>query len=896
MTVYRDRIGVPHIRAASHAGLAFMQGHNVAMDRAWQIEIERHRAEGTTAALLGADGIGWDRFARQARIADTAQRCFEALSEETRTWLKLYVEGVNSGLVEGVQRAEAQFAHVPGQRVGEWQPWTPLAIWLSTHILFAAFPTKLWREEVAQRLGDAALELFAIEGPSLSGSNGWMVDASRSATGHAILAGDPHRFLEDPGVYQQVRLECPSYDVVGFAIPGVPGVAHFGHAGNVAWAITNAMADYQDLYREELRRSADGARIEARGPEGWEPVEHHRETIAVAGGEAIEIDVLETARGPIIVGGVDQAFTLSLRHPPRVRRELGFDAMAALLHAKNVGDVDRALDGWVEPVNVVQAADTDGGLLHRVAGKVPVRDDANRLRIVPAWDSKHAWRGWHDMPRADIPDREPNGERNGVKGFAPIDGISVMANQRGISSALGVEFSPPYRANRIAQLLRAKKTWAPADMAAIHMDIQLDAAAPLLAIVERLDDLSPAATRLRDQLLTWDRRMAANSVDAGAFASVRSAIVLRIAADPRLAELAAVVRDPRYPELLTPWLALKPRIAFALERLLEAQPHLPLDARAIVRGALEDVAAGSAPAAWGERHLLAPWRALPDDEAPGPGLAGDHDCVLSTFSLPGITDLCARGPAARFVWDLAQRDHSAWIVPFGASGVAGDPHARDQLASWRSGELSPVVTDWNALTREVPKRSLAPLFERTYPGFGLLQVIPLLPFEDLDRIYAWVKEERAHFWGMTEYTRAEVLEVYEYLDLVSTRQPYWMCRNGEPAVLFQSYDPRVEIGDFYEGRDGDMGGHLLAGPPLEKEHNFTAVMIGAMIDFGFDYMGVKRIVGEPDARNTLALKRFAKSGFENGALVQLPHKPAQLMYMTPETRPPSLSGLPHGTR
>ena len=36
-------------------------------------------------------------------------------------------------------------------------------------------------------------------------------------------------------------------DVAGFAFAGVPGVQHFAHAGEVAWAITNAMADYQDV-------------------------------------------------------------------------------------------------------------------------------------------------------------------------------------------------------------------------------------------------------------------------------------------------------------------------------------------------------------------------------------------------------------------------------------------------------------------------------------------------------------------------------------------------------------------------------------------------------------------------------------------------------------------------
>ncbi|MGK5643610.1 penicillin acylase family protein, partial [Streptomyces sp. URMC 126] len=77
-----------------------------------------------------------------------------------------------------------------------------------------------------------------------------------------------------------IRLACPEFDVVGLAVPGVPGIAHFGHTGRVAWAITNAMADYQDLYRERLRRTGpDGERVEALGPDGWRPAERHVETI-----------------------------------------------------------------------------------------------------------------------------------------------------------------------------------------------------------------------------------------------------------------------------------------------------------------------------------------------------------------------------------------------------------------------------------------------------------------------------------------------------------------------------------------------------------------------------------------------------------------------------------------
>ncbi|MDH6128498.1 penicillin acylase family protein [Kitasatospora sp. GP82] len=697
--VYRDSWGIPHLRADSAAELAFAQGRNAATDRAWQIEVERHRAQGTSAAFLGAEALGWDRFARQSRLEDTARRCFDRLDADTAAWVRSYVAGVNAGLGEQA-RQEPEFV-TTGLVPGTWQPWTPLAIWLSHHILFAGFPAKLWREKVAERLGAELIGLFATDGPGTSGSNGWLVGGERTATGAALIAGDPHRFIEDPGIYQQIHLACPEFDVVGLAVPGVPGIAHFGHTGTVAWAITNAMADYQDLYRERLRRR--GEEVEALGPDGWQPATVHLETIEVAGGEPVEIEVVETERGPVVIGGADggadggavgEGEAISLRYPPRVRGDLGFAALPALLRARTVADVDLALDHWAEPVNVVQAADTDGGLLHRVAGAVPLRDRQNGLRVVPAWKAEHEWRGWHGpMPRETV------------------DGLAVMANQRGLAEPLGIEFAPPHRAERIRHLLDAptagaartaeagQTAWTAADMATVHTDTHLASAGPLLDLLAGLDGLGPDAVALRDRLLRWDRRMDADSTDAASYSAVRAEVVLRMAADPVLARLA---EPARYPELFLPWLALVPRVAYALETLLTTELLPGLDRAGLVRAAVEAVAAlGEPPVPWGELHRLAPWQAAPDP-APEvwPGLSGDHDCVLSTSSVPGITDRSARGPAARYVWDLARREDSLWVVPFGASGTPGHAHHRDQLPLWLQGELVPVITDWNHLTEE----------------------------------------------------------------------------------------------------------------------------------------------------------------------------------------------------
>ncbi|MEU7471200.1 penicillin acylase family protein [Streptomyces sp. NPDC044984] len=795
--IFRDPWGIPHLRAESANGLAYAQGRVTALDRAWQLEVERHRAQGTSASFLGPEALPWDRFARRARLADTARRCWTALRRtdpETAEWVRAYVSGVNDGLASAggpgsglsadggspvsgtgsapaesvapaapagdagsgppaagsgpradapggrpavsaagappadhtdgspagqagggdqVSGAAPEFARA-GLRPGRWEPWTPLAVWLSTHILFAGFPAKLWRAHITAHLGADAVGLFASDGPGTAGSNGWLVTGDRTVTGHAVIAGDPHRFIEDPGVYQQIRLSCPEFDVVGLAVPGVPGIAHFGHTGTVAWAITNAMADYQDLYRERLRRT--GAGVEALGPDGtWQRAVRHTETVEVAGEEPVEVEIVETDRGPVVIGGPEglddgvpepgePPLAVALRYPPRVTGDLGFGALLPLLRARRAADVDRAVDRWAEPVNVVMAADTEGGTLHRVAGRVPVRSEANRTRLVPAWEPGHEWRGWHESPRAGL-----------------TDGVAVMANQRGPATPLGVEFAPPHRADRITALLGRQTRWSAADMSAIHMDTHLASAAPLLELLATLDGpaesglaesgpeksgpeesgpaaLSAPAAALRDRLLRWDRRMDADSADAAVFAAVRSAVVRRLAAQPAFATAAT---PPPYPEVFRPWLALVPRVGHALEHLLSAGELFGIDRPAVVRAALEEVAARPPAGTWGDTHRLAPWRALPPTTPyEEPGLSGDHDCVLCTSPVPGLTDLAARGPAARYVWDLADRENSRWVVPLGASGVPGSPHHRDQQPLWLAGDLAPVLTDWAQLMKE----------------------------------------------------------------------------------------------------------------------------------------------------------------------------------------------------
>jgi penicillin amidase len=705
---FRDPWGIPHLRAGSATELAFLQGGNAAADRSWQIEVERWRSEGRTAEHLGLDGVVWDRFARQARIDDTARRCFHNLDPATQQWCGAYVDGVNNALEAG--RRDAREFQDTATAPARWEPWTPLGVFLVHHILFSTFPNKLWRDHVARTLGAEAVELFSIEAPVWAGSNAWAATGGLTGSGVPLIAGDPHRLLELPGVYQQVRLACPEFDAVGLAFPGVPGLPHFGHAGTAAWAVTNAMADYQDLYREQLRR--DGAALQALGPDGWEPVvADHQEEILVRGAATETVHVVETARGPVISGGRPvisggppvisggpDGGALSLRAPSRAGGRLGFEALLPLLRSQSAADIEAALQAWVEPVNCVLAADAGGDVRQLVAGKVPVRNPENRVRPVPAESPQHRWTGtWVELPASRV------------------DALAVNANDResGGGSLTGLEFASAHRAHRIRQLLEdAGDNLDVEDMQRIHMDCRLGswpALRNLLAGPGGKDGipLSAPAAVLRDRLLAWDGSMHAASTDAAAFAAWRSALVVELAGDPLLAPLAA---PAGHSGLFAPWLNPVSRVGFALETIIAKGAGHGIDVAAAAGRALEAAAASPSSAAWGESHAVLPLHALSDfpgagaaaPAVPATALSGDTSCVLCTESLPGVTDASFRGPVARYVWDLSDRSKSRWIVPFGASGQTDDPNFLSQLPLWADGELLPVITDWDQLTKETP--------------------------------------------------------------------------------------------------------------------------------------------------------------------------------------------------
>src|SRR5690349_10624314 len=74
VTVVRDKLGVPHIRAATIEDLLFAQGFVTAQDRLWQMDTSRRYAAGELAEVLGPTLLKHDRQQRYLQIRQACER------------------------------------------------------------------------------------------------------------------------------------------------------------------------------------------------------------------------------------------------------------------------------------------------------------------------------------------------------------------------------------------------------------------------------------------------------------------------------------------------------------------------------------------------------------------------------------------------------------------------------------------------------------------------------------------------------------------------------------------------------------------------------------------------------------------------------------------------------
>ena len=90
-------------------------------------------------------------------------------------------------------------------------------------------------------------ESKALEDPYSIGSNNWVLDGSKTASGGTLMANDPHRTVATPSLRYMTHLVAPGWNVIGGGEPEIPGIS-IGHNEYGAWGLTVFRTDGEDLY------------------------------------------------------------------------------------------------------------------------------------------------------------------------------------------------------------------------------------------------------------------------------------------------------------------------------------------------------------------------------------------------------------------------------------------------------------------------------------------------------------------------------------------------------------------------------------------------------------------------------------------------------------------------
>ncbi len=532
--IARTDRGVPNIFAENERDAYFALGLVHAQDRLWQMEAFRRAGQGRLSEFAGSATLGVDRFMRVIGLSRGLGESFAALPEAVRKSIEAYVAGINHG-VATLKALPPEFALLGV----EPDPWTEedvilvarlLSVRLSANLrsekLFSAMAIRLgpgrmgsllerWPADQERVLLDLAARRTAstpvgeLKSPWLpmteTASNAWVVGGARSATGAPLLANDPHLGLEAPILWYLARLVIGDRDLAGATIPGLP-FHILGQNGHIAWGATAVGADIQDLFIERLD-SADEQKYET--PDGSRAFSARTETIAVKGGDAVEITVRESRHGPVL-SDFDQAIASRLKagHVAALAftTTRGEDTSLAtaygLAHARSWPEAREALRAMVSPSLNFFVADRAGAIANKVTGRIPARKSGTGVLPVPGWTGAYDWQGW--VPFDDLPER-----------VAGADGVLGNANNKvaGADAAplIAHFWHPDLRYRRVKAMLDAREKHDAASFTAMQVDTRAIDADLLLPLLEGVAPADERSRKALEMLKSWDRRMAAGS-------------------------------------------------------------------------------------------------------------------------------------------------------------------------------------------------------------------------------------------------------------------------------------------------------------------------------------------------------------------------------------------------
>jgi penicillin G amidase len=747
-----DHWGVPHIFAASERDAYFLQGYNAARDRLWQIDLWRKRGLGRLAASLGPAYVDQDRAARLFLYRGDMAKEWAGYSPDAQAIITAFTEGVNAYVREtqsGARSLPVEF-RLTDSRPELWKPEDVLRI--RSHTLVSNVASEVARariacvggleadmlrrklepahqtrtpkgldpcsvpadvlndynlatqqvtfEALARRQGavlQGDAQLAALLDRSLSeGSNNWVIAPSKSATGRAQMANDPHRQLGAPSLRYVVGLNAPGLTLLGAGEPALPGIS-LGHNGAVAFGITIFAMDQEDLYVYQLK-PGDPTRYRYRG--GWAAMETVRESIEVKGEAPREVELRFTRHGPVVKMDAAASRAFAMRSVWAEPGLAGYFGSSRLFKAKSWADFQAASNAWgAPPLNLVYA-DASGNIGWAPSGLAPVRRNWDGLMPVPG-DGRYEWAGFHGKDALPEVYNPPGGffatanEMNLPKGFPNED------------RKIAFEWADRSRTDRIHEVLRADPSVTLADSAALQADAVNPISRRAVALLKGLSSTDADTARALDLLRGWDNHETTDSVAAAIYQVWTSRHLGR----------ALVARAT--PEAARP-LVGNGNLDAVLSFLEAPGDKLGKDASAArmeillasLTGALDDLRQRLGPDMstwrWGRLHqarfepaiaVLADPQARAQMTVGPLATPGSANTPRAQTYNPSTFEVTA-GASVRLVIDAGQWDNSTFINTPGQSTDPSSAHYRDLFPVWAEGRQVPLRFSRPAVERD----------------------------------------------------------------------------------------------------------------------------------------------------------------------------------------------------
>jgi len=538
-----DQYGVPHFFADSERDLYRAQGFMTASQRLFQMDVSTRQTAGRLSEMFGGRAQAFDDFFVKFGMRESVERTFQEYTKDaaTKELLEAYTAGINTYIerlpqlppeykVLGVKPEPFDVRRV--LHMGKALTWSLSGRSFDPHLtrylqklgpekvldLFPEYlPEKLEDFVFPERLGrphapetaaqfsfvSALKEIphFPLPNPG-KGSNNWIVGPSKSATGKSLLANDTHLTLTLPSTWYESQLSCPEFNVYGVSLVAVPGIVN-GFNKDIAWGPTNGTTDVLDFFEIEFENETS-FRYQWNG--GWEQASVRRELIRskLFGSRAVE--VIETKLGMVLhrEGKLGLVADWTGHRPGQELR-----ALRGQYTARSAEECLKSFSKhWLVPIQNFVCADRQNiGWIH--AGFVPLRKSGDgrfvmdgRLRVSPLIQA---------IP--EVP-----------QSFNPTQGFLQSANQKIVPPDyphyFGWDYEPPFRGMTIRRRLQQEAKLSAQDMMDLqneNLDLQAEAALPLLLHHLAGRELSGQAREWVSRLAQWDFRIRTDQPEAVVF-------------------------------------------------------------------------------------------------------------------------------------------------------------------------------------------------------------------------------------------------------------------------------------------------------------------------------------------------------------------------------------------